>query len=337
MKRLTGKTFAAMAAAVYLIAASPMMVRAGLRSPASPAHRATRLIAGDQQDPGGVRSPEVDAAEDDGAGSEAFANRPQPSSFPPRVADEDEDDPMAGERVAQEAACCAAQPALLLPDLQVWPPFDLSVQHLPWNGRRRLRLAITFWNSGRGPLELQGVFDSASGQTQVWQQIHAEDGSVQQYSAGEFVWHPEHGHWHFEDFAVYELWSVSAKGALERVVATSGKVTFCILETNVVDADRPDFSGRRAYAICGPNRQGLSVGWGDTYASDLVGQMVDVTDVSNGVYALKVTVDPHNRLTEASDSNNAAVAYIEIKNKRVYVFEDRLEVVERLMTCSVLC
>jgi len=246
-----------------------------------------------------------------------FFNRPDPSMLEPETEPADLE--------------------ILLPDLQVLPPFDLHLKYSRQTGKTYLRLAITFWNNGQGPLELRGVFNPASRQTLVWQSLYTTGPTTREQLAGEFIWHPGHEHWHFTNFAVYELWSVSADGALDRVVASRGKVTFCILETDILDSERPDFSRRRSYAVCGPGLQGLSVGWGDTYDSDLDGQLVESTGIPNGIYALVVRVDPANRILEADDANNTAATYIEFVEGRLYVYEGEAQMLETLRRCLRLC
>jgi hypothetical protein len=228
-------------------------------------------------------------------------------------------------------------PEFRLPDLRVLPPFDLELRYHAWNRAKFLRLAITFWNDGAGPLELRGVPHPPTRQMLVWQHLYAVDDTVHEHFAGEFVWHPGHEHWHFEDFAVYELWSLTPNGALDQVVASSGKVSFCIIETDAIDRERPDFSRRRRFAVCGPGLQGLSVGWGDTYAAHLSGQLIDISDVPNGTYALVVRVDPADLIRESDELNNASLVYLEIVTRRLYVFGEQRPVTKLPTACVGIC
>ena len=159
----------------------------------------------------------------------------------------------------------------------------------------------------------------ASGKTRVWQRIYANDGSFREFFVGEFVWHEGHNHWHFEKFALYQLWSLTSTGALDTLVATSSKVTYCIADNTHVDPSLPSSPNQAVYTICGQELQGLSVGWGDAYRSYLQGQSLDITSVVNGVYALKSKADPSNLLRELNDDNNAAVICIRINGNRVRV------------------
>jgi hypothetical protein len=81
---------------------------------------------------------------------------------------------------------------------------------------RVLRFSNTAWNAGPGPLHLCGQTLPGATTTRVYQRIYDEPspppncaagGTYVEHLAGEFVFHPAHNHWHFEDFADYELWT----------------------------------------------------------------------------------------------------------------------------------
>jgi hypothetical protein len=208
------------------------------------------------------------------------------------------------------------EPVLLLPDLRTLPPADIDIQIYP-SGARMLRLDNTIWNSGEGPLELLGQYNRVSRKTQVWQHIQAADGPPMERVVGEFVYHPMHTHWHFEEFALYQLWTVSAYGTLEQVVATSAKLSYCLLDTDIIDRDLPDFARWGSYYNCGQVEQGLSVGWGDTYDSFLDGQSLDITGLPDGAYALVSTTNPVGRILETDYTNNVGTTYIQIAGEQV--------------------
>jgi hypothetical protein len=207
---------------------------------------------------------------------------------------------------------------LYLPDLRTLPVFDLHIRLLP-NNRRSLRLANTIWNSGSGPLELSGEFNAATHRTRVVQHIHSAAGDKHEILVGEFVWHSTHDHWHFDEFTLYELWTLESDHSLGQVVASSDKLSYCVIDTDVIDRDIPNFSPRRNYANCGQNRQGLSVGWGDTYKSFLDGQSLDLTGLPDGFYALTSRVNPNGVILEADYSNNSTRAYLALLGDRLIV------------------
>ncbi|MPZ48290.1 MAG: hypothetical protein GEU75_03085 [Dehalococcoidia bacterium] len=196
---------------------------------------------------------------------------------------------------------------LLAPDLQTLPPFKLSLQST-LEGGRELRFGTTIVNLGQGPLDLLGQPDSA-GRTVVTQRIARIDGGISARQVGNFILHPTHEHWHFEDFMEFELWSYAPGGRLEQRLVTSGKLTFCIFDTETIE---PAAAKAAAFSECGNEAQGISVGWGDTYDAPVPGQALDVSDIADGRYALRMIADPDDRLLELDETNNANVAYIEI-------------------------
>jgi phosphohistidine phosphatase SixA len=214
----------------------------------------------------------------------------------------------------------SGQPDLLLPDLQTLPPSDLVIQmsYFP-EERKLLRLTNSVVNVGLGPLEVLGVTNQATGDAAVIQQLYTKGGSVEEQSVGEFLFHPDHNHWHIEDFARYEVWSLTARGDLDSLVALTEKVSYCLRDnTPARIAGSPP---QAVYTVCGQELQGISPGWIDTYKFELPGQIVDITAVPDGMYALRSTVDANNQLRELDEANNAATVYIEIEGSRVAVIE----------------
>jgi hypothetical protein len=211
-----------------------------------------------------------------------------------------------------------ASAGLYLPDLRTLPLFDLHIRVLP-GGQRSLRLANTIWNSGQGPLELTGEFNAVTNRTRVVQHIHTADGGWREVLVGEFVWHPTHDHWHFDEFTLYELWTLKADHSLDQVVASSDKLSYCVIDSDVVDRELPGFSPRRSYANCGQRQQGLSVGWGDTYKSFLDGQSLDLTGLPDGFYALTSRVNPNGVIRETDYTNNSTRAYLALLGDQLIV------------------
>jgi hypothetical protein len=207
--------------------------------------------------------------------------------------------------------------APLLPDLRTAPPTNLSVEFA--RGQRRLlRLSNLVWNSGQGALELAGALNPSTQQTIVVQQLtRPGNETVFEYVVGEFVYHPTHAHFHLEDFAIYQLWSLTPDGELSTLAASGEKLSYCLMETNVVDRDNPSFTRRRAHTECGQETQGILPGWGDRYNAELDGQIIDITTVPDGRYALVSTANPNGTLLESDYTNNTGTVVIELRNTRV--------------------
>jgi Ca2+-binding RTX toxin-like protein len=197
---------------------------------------------------------------------------------------------------------------MLLPDLTPWANqsrgfvYDWTIQG------NDLRLTTAIANTGAGPLELRGGAVHGDAQD-VAQRIFNADGSFTDVPAGTFVYHPEHGHIHFEDFAAFRLRAVLPGGGVGDVVAAGAKVSFCLL-----DVERHDTSGPNAqhYLSCG-QMQGISSGWADVYSRGLPGQSIDITNVPDGKYWLEVEADPLNRIVESDETNNFVRIEIDLK------------------------
>lgn len=199
------------------------------------------------------------------------------------------------------------------PNLHTLPPEDVSLAVVTVGGERRhvLRFTNSIWNAGEGPLELRATSTTT---TRVFQRIYGEEGMFEDRLAGEFVFHPAHNHWHFEDFARYELWSKagydgwlqSGRGSGEPEWQMS-KVSFCVLDTTKI-MDLPDSPPFSPYRTCGRVVQGISVGWADVYESMLEEQWIDLGTESlpDGEYVLRSIADPLNRIFESSGGSDPA-------------------------------
>jgi hypothetical protein len=209
-----------------------------------------------------------------------------------------------------------------LPDLRTLDPSDLRLETRS-DGGRVLRLANTVWNAGEGPLELRGEPVTGANNLRVFQVIHAADGTTSERPVGTFHYHPTHAHWHLDDFALYQLWSLSPNGELDKIVAGGSKVSYCLIDTDVVSRSAPGFSEGRQYRGCGRLRQGLSVGWGDHYHAGLDGQSLFLGDLIDGVYALVSSANMDGRLLETDLTNNSATVYLALAGKRLSIVPPR--------------
>jgi hypothetical protein len=214
-----------------------------------------------------------------------------------------------------------AERDLLLPDLTTLPPTDLRIRVNPADGHKLLRFTNSIMNIGPGGMELWGDTNPSSGKMTVTQQIYNTDGSTEQRVVGEFFFHPEHNHWHLGDFARYEIWSIGTDGGLDSVVAVSNKISYCLRDD--ARSDIPGAASYQTYISCNHEIQGISVGWIDIYRYHLPGQSIDITFLLDGIYALRSTVDPENRLWEENRANNTSILNIEIEGNSVRIVEAR--------------
>lgn len=205
---------------------------------------------------------------------------------------------------------------LVFPDLQTLPPANLRLFHDSHAGRTLLRFTNSIFNSGPGKLELIGTPTQTGDMIRVFQRVYTADPEIfEEFEIGEFKFHDQHNHWHLEKFASYEVWSVDEQGALENLASSGGKVSYCVMDISLGDLDLADgeISPYRSYTHCQGNRQGLSVGWVDTYKYFYPGQWVEVSSLEDGIYALVSTVNPDRLIYEENTYNNQAVVYFELR------------------------
>ena len=209
-------------------------------------------------------------------------------------------------------------PTILLPDLETLPPFDVQIQFWP-EGNRVIRFSNSILNSGPGVLKVLGQSDQSTATTRVTQHVYNVDGTYEEHDAGVFEFHVTHDHWHVENFALYEVWSLTPDGEIDEVVAVTDKVSYCLMDetrSNLADA-YPE----PTYTVCDQVIQGISPGWIDTYEYNTPGQIVDITDLPDGTYALRSTVDPDDQLREMDNSNNAGIMFFELRGSELEVLE----------------
>ena len=189
----------------------------------------------------------------------------------------------------------------------------MDVSQMP--GRALLRFPTTIANAGDGPLEIWGGSDSGATQ-RVFQRVYQDGGDSRDRLAGNFVFHPSHGHVHLEGFAIFSLRSSNEDGTPGPIVASGGKTSFCLLDIShpfpEATADASLASGRGG-SDC-ENVQGINVGYADVYGADLPDQWIDITELPDGEYFLEIETDPDNNLLETDDTNNVAVEPVTVDN-----------------------
>lgn len=219
---------------------------------------------------------------------------------------------------------------LLLPDLRTLPPYELRLA-VDAQGGREIRFSNAVWNAGAGPLEVRGRLAARSGGIHIDQRVYRGNGAFTTFDRGELIFHHPHDHWHWEGFSIYEVWSVTADGSLGELLASSDKVSYCMRDDTAVESGPRDWStlparqipDRPRYLGCGWQLQGISAGWSDIYIESLPGQAVDISDLPDGLYALKSTVNPEGLLAEADTTNNAAITFFALREGQVQMIAVR--------------
>jgi hypothetical protein len=194
----------------------------------------------------------------------------------------------------------------LYPDLQTLAPQELCFDEVA--GVRVLRFTNTVWNAGNGRLELEGATSEDDGDAgELSQNLYDRPTGGkrvgQRRVEGEIIYHPGHGHYHFADFASYQLLKRGNDGDFQPV-GVSQKTSFCI-----TDNFRREGNFVAQYTTCNQERQGLTPGWRDTYRWNLVDQWVVLEDwpLPDGEYRLRSVADPDGLLDEGgggTEGNN---------------------------------
>jgi hypothetical protein len=205
-------------------------------------------------------------------------------------------------------AAARAQGEDLLPDVVVDTSrsFVTRIDTDSFPGRTLLRLSSATANVGAGRLEVRASAVISDTHREVVQRIYRSDGSFRERLAGTFTYHPDHGHFHFDEWALFQLRRLAADGTPGEVVAEGDKTSFCLVDFAVHDASNPSFADPPFYTTCDAGFQGITPGWSDLYAFTLPGQWIDATGVPDGVYWLEITADPERRILEADATNNTA-------------------------------
>lgn len=146
---------------------------------------------------------------------------------------------------------------------------------------------------------------------------------------------PGHEHFHFDDYVIYEL--LEKKEGSEdisnwKVVGRGNKASFCIWDLGWCRDDLgncQDLTGKTyrsetlinyglggRYRDCLSDLQGLSVGGTDLYGENYEGQSLDIpVGTCNGIYWLRIVIDPNNVIVESNDDNNSLLIPVELKKQ----------------------
>lgn len=214
----------------------------------------------------------------------------------------------------------------LLPDLLPLPARDLRLEKTN-DGRTLMHFSTTYYNQGRGTLELRADPKTAGIRADlerdVLQRIYTKDGKYRDIVVGNFLWHQEHLHYHYTDFITYDLEAINAPESPD-LSGILVKSTFCLRDVSRVYVDVPNIPKEAGYQICGKERQGVSVGWGDTYHHDYPAQNLDITSLKSGTYKLTFNANPKLRLEEIRYDNNVSsiIFTLDMENMKVEVLSE---------------
>jgi hypothetical protein len=215
--------------------------------------------------------------------------------------------------------CDPSDPTLLKPDLVPETPSD--VRTLSRSYFREIDFTTSVGNIGRGPLILEGItVSNADGvRTAAYQRINRTAGSQCAHTAGLFVYHSQHRHWHFDRFVGYELRRDDPLTG--ELVGGGEKMSFCLLDIRSVRGFNPlQFPRTVLTQTC--NRAegiyGISVGWEDVYEHFLPGQSINLDpdaehQVPEGSYFVTIKVNPDGRIWESNTDNNTSFTSVGVQ------------------------
>jgi hypothetical protein len=202
-------------------------------------------------------------------------------------------------------------PSSALPDLVALPAWGIQATNV--SGSDLLEFGATIWVGGNAPLDVEGFRDNSSPEMPAYQYF-SQDGRVigrVQIGTMGFDSEPGHNHWHFQQFAEYQL-----LGADKKLVLRSQKVGFCIAPSDPVNLLLPHadwkppvigLSGQCGSPTALWVQEVMPVGWGDTYDQTRAGQAFDITNLPNGTYYIEVVANPMHVMHETDTSNDSSL------------------------------
>jgi len=162
----------------------------------------------------------------------------------------------------------------------------------------------------------------------VVQRIYHKNGNIMTFSerlCGSMTYHPQHGHYHVDDWEIYTLRIPTADpNPLHWPIVGQGhKVGFCLedygdcstaLDYHHCQDSLGNYLTNASFGVqynldgnygCSPVVQGIGVGHLDIYWNALDGQWIPIPPgTCNGLYAMVIQIDPNNYFLESSKTNN---------------------------------
>jgi hypothetical protein len=217
------------------------------------------------------------------------------------------------------------------------PVYDcLPEETVQQGGHHCLRFTSGFANLGPGKFEVFGSSNVpvAVNGGSLFQDVYRSNGTSYVRPSGFFTFHQIHAHYHVLGIAKFELYPVLAK---DRLGPPSDvlKEGFCLGDIKMynwqswaqaeVSPNSPD-NCEPGLASDGMWRfyEGIDPGWEDSYKWQTSGQFVNFGDSPDGLYLLRVTVNPFHYILEADAghaTNDVAYTYFKVTGNDIQVIE----------------
>ena len=206
----------------------------------------------------------------------------------------------------------------VLPNLVPDPPLNVTIGDADEGGGLAIRFDTRVANLSPNHLDVIGELDTTDIEHPRAMQCvgWAERACVERQEVGRFLFHPQHLHWHIDDYATYELRFLNSDGSInlgdDGLAAPGNKVSFCLIDYEPATDDAQGVLGFGFYYLCEASVQGISAWWADTYTSGLYGQQIELDGVADGTYALVIHANPAGFLHESTLADNVASRIISI-------------------------
>ena len=227
-------------------------------------------------------------------------------------------------RSAPDVPSLANPPARALPDLVPLPSWGISVTHIKKTRTHpasdQLDFGATVW-VGNAPLDVEGFRSHGSPIMKAYQYFWQNGHIIGRLRAGTMGFDSKkgHNHWHFEQFAQYQLLN-----SAQQLAVRSHKVGFCIAPTDPVNLLEPNAVWQPSFlgfgGQCGSTtalwvQEMMPVGWGDTYFQSVAGQSFNITGVPDGTYYIRVSANPLKVLHESDTRNDVSLRKVILGGK----------------------
>ena len=215
-----------------------------------------------------------------------------------------------------ESAPLAAPVHPRYPDLTMGALEEITVGIRP-DGTLSVRFPATIVNIGDAEFLVRAARDSPL--VEDWRVVQripdADDLFSNRDTGANLVWGGDgHDHWHVREVEAHRIETMDGE-ILGEVV----KAGFCFFDTDHVRPDIPGSPETHAHSArgCGGRidmgvHMGLSVGWGDTYPSQMLDQTISVPELPDGRYVVRMIADPSDWFAETDEANNEVATEIEV-------------------------